>query len=108
MAMQTVFVKENSFIAKLGAKILRVNNMALTIGNTIYLYNATKQNLLENKTWLCHELVHVQQYKQLGVIKFLFLYLKEWVINGYTNNRFEVEARAKERELKILQEFKVG
>lgn len=105
--MQEVYVKEKSFIAKIGAKILGVNNVALTIGNTIYLHNATKDELLQNKTWLCHELVHVQQYKQLGVLKFLFIYLKESVTKGYHHNKFEVEAREKETNLELLTKFKV-
>lgn len=105
--MQHVYIKEKSWIAKIGAKLLGVNNVALTIGHTIYLYNATKIELLLNKTWLCHELVHVKQYQQLGVAKFLFLYIKEWIAKGYLNNKFEVEARAKETNLNLLNDFKV-
>lgn len=106
--MQHVHIKEKSFIARVGAKFLGVNNVALTIGNTIYLHNATKQTLLENKIWLCHELVHVEQFNQLGYIKFLLVYIKEWMYKGYYNNKFEVEARAKQTDLKILQKFMVG
>jgi len=31
------------------------------------------------------------------VVKFLILYVFEWIKNGYYNNRFEVEARAAEQ-----------
>ena len=76
--MHKVYIKEKSWIAKVGATLLKTNNVALTIGNTIYLHNATKKDLLENQIWLCHELVHVQQYQQLGVMKFLFIYIKDY------------------------------
>ena len=105
MQPKKVKIVENSWIAKCGAKYLKVNNVALTIGNTIFLHNATKQDLLSNKTWLAHELVHVQQYEKLGVIKFLFFYLYECAVKGYYNNKFEVEARANENDISILQQY---
>lgn len=106
--MQQVYIKEKSWVAKIGANLLGVRNVALTIGNTIYLHNATKQELLQNKIWLCHELVHVQQYQQFGVVKFLFVYAKEWLVRGYYQNKFEVEARAKENDFTLLTKFKVS
>jgi hypothetical protein len=105
--MKKVFVKENSFIAKMGAKFLKTNNVALTIGNTIYLHNATKKDLLNNKVWLSHELVHVKQYEKWGKVKFLFLYLIECLRKGYYNCKFEVEAREKENDFKILEDYKM-
>jgi len=105
--LKKVAVKENSFIAKMGAKFLKVNNVALTIGNTIYLHNATKKDLLSNKTWLAHELVHVKQYEKLGKMKFLCLYLIECLRKGYHNCKFEVEAREKEKNLEILNEYQI-
>ena len=105
--MKKVFIKENSLIAKIGAKFLKVNNVALTIGNTIYLHNATKKDLLNNKIWLSHELVHVKQYEKLGKIKFLFLYLIECLRKGYYNCKFEVEARDKENNFEIINDFDI-
>jgi len=103
--MYKVIIIENSFLAKLCAKKLKVINIAVTIGNTIYLHNATKQELLDNKRWICHELVHVKQYINLVKFKFLFLYIIESIKNGYTNNRFEIEARNTELDTAILDEF---
>lgn len=103
--MKKIFVKENSWIARLGAKCIGVNNVALTIGNTIHLHNATKQQLIENKVWLCHEIIHVKQYEKLGTIKFLFLYLLECIRKGYYNNKFEREARENEEKLYLLNEY---
>lgn len=91
-------IKEKSMVARLAAYILHEERMAVVIGKTIYLWNTSRQNFLKNKKWLHHELVHVQQFRQYGFIKFLFLYLLESLKNGYYNNKFEVEAREKEND----------
>jgi len=106
MQPKKIKIVENSWLAKCGAKSLKTTNVALTIGNTIYLHNATKQDLINNKTWLAHELVHVKQYEQLGVARFLFLYLYECLVNGYYNNKFEIEARAKEKDVSIIEHYR--
>ena len=36
-------IKEQSWIAKLAAKKIRSKNVAIVIGNTIHLYNVSKQ-----------------------------------------------------------------
>src|SRR4051812_3351352 len=89
-------VKENSFIARIAATLLHEKCVAVTIGNTIYLWNAGAEDFMKNKKWVQHELVHVQQFRQYGLVKFLSLYLWESLKNGYYNNKFEVEARKKE------------
>jgi hypothetical protein len=101
-------IKENSVLAKLAAKRLKVERVAMVLGKTIHLHNTTKEQFLQNKKWLTHEAVHVQQYQQHGFFKFLFLYLMESLKKGYWNNRFEVEAREKEHEESITKslEFK--
>lgn len=103
--MTKIVIKENSILAKLAAKKLRVNNVALTIGKTIYLHNATKQELLDNKKWLCHELTHVKQYQQLGKFRFIVLYITESIKKGYYNNKFEVEARQNECNEAVINDF---
>ncbi len=104
--MQTkVYIKENSTVAKLATKILKVNSVAIVIGNTIYLYNISRQDFLSNTKLLAHELTHVKQYQHYGVIKFLFLYLIESIKKGYRNNKFEVEARANEDNVKLIDEY---
>lgn len=50
-------------------------------------------NLLGNKEWLAHELVHVRQFQEYGWFRFLWMYFWEWIQNGYHMNRFEIEAR---------------
>src|SRR3954454_4113147 len=84
--------KEKSLIARIGATLLREKCIAVTIGNTIHLWNASMEDIIKNKKWLQHEFVHIQQFKQYGFVKFLLLYLWESLKNGYYNNKFEIEA----------------
>jgi len=90
------YIKENSWLAKIAAKKLHTISVAMVLGNTIHLHNTTKQEFLQNKKWVKHELCHVQQFKQHGYIVFLIKYLWESLKKGYQNNQFEVEARAAE------------
>ena len=90
------YIKENSWIAKIAAKKLRCDSVAIVIGKTIHLHNSSKENFLNNKRWLKHELCHVEQYRRYGKINFIARYLWESVLKGYHNNRFEVEARRAE------------
>jgi hypothetical protein len=46
----------------------------------------------------------VKQYAELGLFKFIVLYLLETFNKGYENNSFEVEARQKERDVTMLSE----
>ena len=89
-------IKENSWIAKLAAKKLRKDNMAIVIGKTIHLYGSTKENFLSNEAWVKHELCHVKQYREHGFIPFIAKYLWESVRKGYFDNKFEAEARKAE------------
>jgi hypothetical protein len=91
-------IKEQSFIALLAAKKMRVDKVAMVLGKTIHLHNTTKEDFLNDQCWYKHELVHIEQYKKHGLIKFLSLYLWYSIKYGYYNNPFEVEAREKEKE----------
>jgi hypothetical protein len=94
-----VRIKEGSFAARVAAWKLKSDNAAIVIGNTIHLYNISRPEFLKNKAWLCHELKHTQQFRQYGFIPFVFMYVRESILHGYANNRFEIEARAAEKEL---------
>ena len=98
----TVYIKENTIIAKLAARFLKENRMAVTVGNKVCLHNCTANDFLKNKSWVCHEIIHVNQYKKYGTIKFLLAYLWQSVINGYVNNRFEKEAHQHEHNILLL------
>ena len=98
----TYYIKEHSWIAKLAAKKLKAKAVAIVVGRTIHLHNATRHDLLQNPRWLRHEIRHLLQFKQYGFIPFIFLYLLETVKHGYRNNKYEVEARASEKDESIV------
>ena len=89
-------IKENSWLAKIAARQLRTGSVAMVLGNTIHLYNTSKEEFLQNKTWLRHELCHIQQFRQHGFAGFIVKYIWESIKKGYYNNKFEVEARKAE------------
>lgn len=93
-----VNIKENSWLAKIAAKKLRSQAVAMVIGDTIHLYNTSKEEFLQNEKWVKHELCHIRQYRQHGIAGFLIKYLWESIKKGYHNNQFEVEARAAENK----------
>ena len=92
-------VKEASFIARIASWKLRAAKVAIVIGNTIYLHNTRKDEFLRDKRWLLHELKHIEQFKRYGLLRFIMLYLLESARNGYTCNKFEIEARRAEMQV---------
>ncbi|MEO8860484.1 MAG: DUF4157 domain-containing protein [Ginsengibacter sp.] len=91
-------IKENSWIAKLAARKLKSENVAIVIGSTIHLYNVSRQQFLQNEKWVKHEVCHLQQFKKHGKIIFIIKYLWENIQHGYYNNKYEVAARNAEDE----------
>ena len=91
-------IKEKSFVAWVAAKVLHTDKVAIVFGTVIHLWNTEKNEFLDNKRWVKHELAHVEQFKQYGFARFIFLYLWETIKRGYYKNRFEAEARTKEQE----------
>lgn len=91
-------IQENSWIARLAAKKLKSKNVAIVIGNTIHLYNVSKQQFLANEKWVKHEVCHLQQFKKYGKVIFILKYLWESIKHGYADNKFEAEARQAENE----------
>lgn len=100
-----VTIVEDSRIAKMAARKLGSNTMAITIGQKIYLYNVSRSAFLNSKSWLCHELKHVQQFRHHGFIPFIFKYLFESFRKGYYNNKWEMEAREAEADFSLLDAF---
>jgi hypothetical protein len=92
-------VKENSWIAKLAARKLGSENVAIVIGKTIHLYKVSKQDFLQDKSWVKHEMCHINQFKKYGFFKFIIKYLWESARHGYYNNKYELEAREAEKAL---------
>ncbi|MDZ4794502.1 MAG: DUF4157 domain-containing protein [Bacteroidota bacterium] len=98
-----VRIKENSFLAKLAAFQMKADKVAIVFGHTIHLYHTSKEEFLNDSDWTCHELKHVEQYQQKGISGFLTRYIWDWVKNGYYNNKFEVEARASEKDTELMK-----
>jgi hypothetical protein len=90
-------IKENSWLAKIAAKKLKANAVAMVLGKTIHLHNTTKASFLSDERWFKHELCHIKQFKQHGYFLFVVKYLWESLRKGYYNNRFEIEAREAEK-----------
>ncbi len=86
-------IVENSFFARLARWVLRSNNVAMVLGNKIYLSGVSRHVFLKNERWVAHELCHVRQFEEHGYARFLWLYLQESVRKGYFHNKYEVEAR---------------
>ena len=89
-------IKENSWIAKIAAKKLRSDKVAIVVGKTIHLYKTSKKQFLQNERWLKHELCHIKQFQENGYLLFIAKYLWESIKHGYHNNKYEVEAREAE------------
>lgn len=102
-----VRIKENSWVARLAAAKLKAGKVAIVFGSTIHLHNTSREEFLKDKNWVCHELKHVQQYKQYGFAGFIARYLFEWMQKGYYNNKFEAEARQSEKETFLLQKTEI-
>jgi hypothetical protein len=97
------YIKERSWVAKLAAKKLKAKAVAIVIGKTIHLHNAAREEFLHNERWVRHELKHVRQFQEYGFFVFIVKYLWESIRKGYVNNKFEVEARAAEKDPTIPQ-----
>lgn len=100
-----VKIHENSLLARIAAQRMGYDNVAIVFGKVIHLHNTSTEKFLANRSWLYHELKHVEQYQRLGLLRFLILYLREYLKNGYYDNAFEVEARAAESQPEIMDSF---
>lgn len=89
-------IKENSWLAKIAAKKLKADSVAMVLGKTINLHGVSKTDFLTDEKWLKHELCHIKQFKEHGYFNFVVRYLWESLRKGYYDNRFEVEARKAE------------
>ncbi len=94
---ENVTVVENSVFARIATWYMRTGAVALVWDRQILLWGVDTATFLKSRRWVRHELKHVEQYNRLGKWIFLKEYLTEWVLKGYKNNRFEVEARQAER-----------
>jgi hypothetical protein len=92
-------IVENSFLARIARFFFGSKQIAMALGNSIHLSGVKKQIFMSDRKWLIHELVHIEQYRKNGFLKFLLLYSLESIRHGYYENRFEIEARAAEEHI---------
>jgi hypothetical protein len=99
----TCHIKERSVLARIAAARMKSPQIAMVIGKTIHLHGVNRKEFLQDLSWVRHEVCHVVQYQELGLVPFLWHYLWECKRVGYYQNRFEVAARAAERDPAILR-----
>ncbi len=85
----------HSPLARVARLVLGGNaRVAMVIGGTVHLSGATRAEFLADPEWVAHERVHLRQYREQGLLPFLYRYLVESARVGYYANKYEVEARA--------------
>jgi hypothetical protein len=94
-------IVEHSFLARVARFFFGTKRIAMVLGNAIHLSGVERQIFLSDRKWLVHELVHVEQYRKYGLVKFLWLYTLESIRHGYYANKFEMEARAAEETMSL-------
>ncbi|MEJ7736014.1 MAG: DUF4157 domain-containing protein [Chitinophagaceae bacterium] len=97
------YIKENSFIAKWAAWKLGSTRVAIVVGRTIHLHNTSRQEFIANNRWVRHEVAHIKQFREHGYLAFIMKYLWESIRKGYTNNKYEIEARRAEGDEDIFK-----
>ncbi|MBS1779770.1 MAG: DUF4157 domain-containing protein [Bacteroidetes bacterium] len=103
--MKKVFIKENALAAKIAARILKTDRVAIVFSKTIYLHNVSAKNFLRNTKWVLHELKHIQQYETAGTIPFILRYSLLSLKYGYNNNPYELAACAAEQEDTLFNNY---
>lgn len=97
--MQTPRTWTNSPLARIARLVLRSQRVAMVIGQTVHLSGASREDFLADAEWVAHENVHLRQYRDNGLLPFLWKYLIESARVGYYHNKFEVEAREEARRV---------
>ena len=78
------------FTVKFHSRLAKMSGHdCITIRSTIY----RRDGYIPART-LSHEYAHVEQWHELGVVRFVFAYLWEQIRRGYKENRFEKDAHA--------------
>ncbi|MBC8082139.1 MAG: hypothetical protein H7Z21_02915 [Hymenobacter sp.] len=91
--MKPPIIVENSPLARLARLKLGTRNVAMVLGSRIHLSGATREEFLTDPYWVAHEMEHIRQFQQYGMLGFLRRYLLDWVRHGYYQIPFEIAAR---------------
>jgi hypothetical protein len=99
----SIRIKENSFRARIASFNLGAHSgLAMVWGDTILLFNVSKQDFLQDKKWVCHEVRHILQTLEIGKWRFLWRYLILGIKHGYHQHPFELDARLHDADFEIL------
>ena len=101
--MQNLRTWTRSPLARLARAVLRSPRVAMVVGQTVHLSGATRAEFLADDEWVAHEQVHLRQYREQGVLPFLWRYLVESARVGYYRNKYEVEAREEARRVVLAR-----
>lgn len=91
--MELPRIVENSPLARIARWKLKQPNVAMVLGHSIHLSGVSRDEFLRDASWVAHEMCHIRQVQENGLLPFLWKYLVESARVGYYANRFEVEAR---------------
>ena len=97
--MQNLRTAVNSPLARVARLMLKAPRVAMVVGQTVHLSGTTREEFLADAEWVAHEAVHLRQYKEHGLLVFLWKYLVESARVGYYHNKYEVEARDEARRV---------
>ena len=97
--MQDLRTWTRSPLARIARLVLGSQRVAMVVGQTVHLSGATRAQFLADAEWVAHELVHLRQYQEHGLLPFLWKYLLESARVGYYQNKYEVEAREEARRV---------
>lgn len=89
---QKIKVVENSRLAKFAARLAGDDGKyAITFGKTVFI-SCKKEEFYAEPWWVRHELTHVRQYKEYGILGFLKRYIGYSIFHNYYEIPFEKEA----------------
>ena len=97
--MQNLRTHVNSPLARIARLVLKAPRVAMVVGQTVHLSGTSREDFLADAEWVAHEAVHLRQYREHGLLPFLWKYLIESARVGYYHNRFEAEAREEARRV---------
>jgi hypothetical protein len=89
----------NSPLARIARLVLKAPRVAMVVGQTVHLSGTSREEFLADAEWVAHEAVHLRQYREHGLLPFLWKYLVESARVGYYHNKYEVEAREEARRV---------
>lgn len=93
-AVKLIKIKEGSWRDKFLALWAKVCGTRKIQGFTTFNHSIwIRPDRTDDKQLLAHELMHIKQIDDLGIVEFTYKYVKELIKVGYYDNKYEVQAR---------------